>query len=29
MRPLDKIIIQDLELYCRHGVFPEENALGQ
>lgn len=29
MRPLDKIIIQNLELYCRHGVFPEENALGQ
>lgn len=26
---MDKIIIKDLELYCRHGVFPEENVLGQ
>lgn len=26
---LDKIKIKDLELYCRHGVFPEENILGQ
>lgn len=26
---MDKIIIKDLELYCRHGVFPEENILGQ
>lgn len=26
---MDKIIIQDLELYGYHGVFPEENFLGQ
>lgn len=26
---MDKIKIKDLELYCRHGVYPEENALGQ
>ncbi len=26
---MDKIKIKDLELYCRHGVFPEEQALGQ
>ncbi len=26
---MDKIKIKDLELYCRHGVFPEENVLGQ
>lgn len=26
---MDKIQIKDLELYCNHGVFPEENRLGQ
>ncbi len=26
---MDKIKIKDLELYCHHGVFPEENRLGQ
>lgn len=26
---MDKIIIKDLEIFARHGVFPEENALGQ
>ena len=26
---MDKIKIKDLELYCRHGVFLEENVLGQ
>lgn len=26
---MDKIHIKDLELYCKHGVFPEENVLGQ
>lgn len=26
---MDKIKIQDLEIYCHHGVFPEENTLGQ
>lgn len=26
---MDKIHIKDLELYCHHGVFPEENTLGQ
>lgn len=26
---MDKIKIKDLELYCRHGVFPEEKVLGQ
>lgn len=26
---MDKIKIKDLELYCHHGVYPEENALGQ
>lgn len=26
---MDKIHIKDLELYCNHGVFPEENRLGQ
>ena len=26
---MDQIKIKDLELYCRHGVFPEENVLGQ
>lgn len=25
----DKIIIEDLEVYAHHGVFPEENRLGQ
>lgn len=26
---LDKIKIEDLEVFANHGVFPEENALGQ
>lgn len=26
---MDKITIKDLEIYANHGVFPEENALGQ
>ena len=26
---MDKIMIEGLELYCNHGVFPEENRLGQ
>lgn len=26
---MDRIHIKDLELYCNHGVFPEENKLGQ
>lgn len=26
---MDKIIIEGLELFCNHGVFPEENKLGQ
>lgn len=26
---MDKIRIQDLEIYAKHGVFPEENVLGQ
>ncbi len=26
---MDKITIKDLEIYARHGVFPEENVLGQ
>ncbi|MDO4323591.1 MAG: 2-amino-4-hydroxy-6-hydroxymethyldihydropteridine diphosphokinase [Lachnospiraceae bacterium] len=26
---MDKITIQNLELFARHGVFPEENTLGQ
>lgn len=26
---MDKIHIKDLEIYCNHGVFPEENKLGQ
>lgn len=26
---MDKIHIKDLEIYCRHGVYPEETALGQ
>lgn len=26
---MDKITIQNLEIFARHGVFPEENALGQ
>lgn len=25
----DKICIENLEVYARHGVFPEENKLGQ
>ena len=26
---MDKIKIQNLEVFARHGVFPEENTLGQ
>lgn len=26
---MDQIKIENLELFCNHGVFPEENALGQ
>ena len=26
---MDKITIQNLEVFARHGVFPEENVLGQ
>lgn len=26
---MDKIRIKDLEVFCNHGVFPEENKLGQ
>lgn len=26
---MDKIIIKDLEIFANHGVFPEENTLGQ
>ena len=26
---MDKIYIKNLEVFARHGVFPEENALGQ
>ena len=26
---MDKITIKDLEIYANHGVFPEENILGQ
>ena len=26
---MDKIRIEDLEVYAYHGVFPEENKLGQ
>ncbi len=26
---MDKIIIEDLEVFANHGVFPEENVLGQ
>ena len=26
---MDSIIIEGLEVYCNHGVFPEENKLGQ
>ncbi len=26
---MDKITIQNLEVFARHGVFPEENTLGQ
>lgn len=26
---MDKIKIKDLEVFCNHGVFPEENKLGQ
>lgn len=26
---MDRIRIQELEVFANHGVFPEENALGQ
>jgi len=26
---MDKIKINNLEIFCNHGVFPEENVLGQ
>lgn len=26
---MDSVIIEGLEVYCNHGVFPEENKLGQ
>ena len=26
---MDKIIIKNLEIFARHGVLPEENAIGQ
>lgn len=26
---IDKIIIQNLEVFAKHGAFPEENILGQ
>jgi hypothetical protein len=26
---MDKIYIKNLELFAKHGVFPEENVLGQ
>ncbi|MDO4554907.1 MAG: dihydroneopterin aldolase, partial [Lachnospiraceae bacterium] len=26
---MDEIRIEQLELFCNHGVFPEENVLGQ
>ena len=26
---MDRIIIENLEVFARHGVFPEENVLGQ
>ena len=26
---MDQIKIKNLEIFARHGVFPEENALGQ
>lgn len=26
---MDKIVIEELEVFARHGVFPEENVLGQ
>lgn len=29
MKAMDKIRIKDLELYCNHGVYPEETVLGQ
>lgn len=29
MKKFDKIHIKDLEIYANHGVFPEENVLGQ
>ena len=27
--PLDEIHIENLEVFANHGVFPEENRLGQ
>ena len=29
MMKYDEIHIEDLEIYARHGVFPEETKLGQ
>lgn len=29
LRALDRISIEGLEVFANHGVFPEENALGQ
>lgn len=29
MKHSDEIIIRDLEVFCNHGVFEEENVLGQ
>ena len=26
---MDKILIKNLEVFANHGVFPEENSLGQ
>ena len=26
---MDQIQIKNMEIYCRHGVLPEENVLGQ
>ena len=26
---MDKIHIHNLEIFCNHGVYPEENTLGQ
>ena len=29
LEKFDKITIEDLEIFANHGVFPEENKLGQ